>query len=181
MLSGKAQSHRRTKTANWFGLLFALALVFGCLLYALPAALSGNVLFATKIINERPAQAILYHDGESAVFEPGDPEYDLLVDAAYETLGAQMGFNEWGWSDERYEQARAEGTALELIYTDPVKLPGNRMDIADPTRLFFPLYVFGHEGEVVFRGGQEEYWGLPIRVDSLDRVRTVAADIVSTQ
>jgi hypothetical protein len=62
-----------------------------------------------------------------------------------------------------------------------VKLPGNRMDIADPTRLFFPLEVFGHEGEVVFRGGRSDYWGLPIRVESLDPMRGIAEAIVSRQ
>lgn len=169
------------RRANWLGLSLSLALLFGCLLFGLPAVLSGNLLFATRIIQQRPVQVILYHQGESYTFEPGDSEYDQFVEVGYTLLGNEMGFHEWGWSDERYAQARAEGTAVEFIYAEPVKLPGNRMDIADPTRLFFPLEVFGHEGEVVFRGGRSDYWGLPIRVESLDPMRGIAEAIVSRQ
>lgn len=179
MLSSKAQQAR--SSWNWLGLIGSLALLLVCFLFGLPAILSGNLLFATDIITGEPVQVMVYHHGASYTFEPGDPEYDLIVEAANTTLGQEAGYYEWGWSEERFEQARSEGIAVELIYADPVKIPGNRVDIADPTRLFFPLEVFGADGEVVFRGGHREYWGLPIRVHTLDRMREVTETIVSQQ
>ncbi len=166
------------RAVNLLSMGVALALGLGCMLFAVPAVLSGNALFATDVIRQRPAQVILYHQGQSYVFEPGDPEYEQLVEAAYTTLRNETGFYEWGWSGQRFEQARAEGTALEFIFAEPVKLPGNRIDIADPSRLFFPLEVFGYEGEAVFRGGRTEYWGLPIRVPSLDPIRQEVARVL---
>lgn len=168
---------KRRSEYNWAGLIIALATVGMCLLFVLPAALSGNPFFAFGRINRRPIQAIVYYEGEALVFTPDDPEYDRLVEACYTALAHEIGFAEWGWSEQRFEQARTEGIAVELIYDRPVKLPGSRLDIADPTRLFFPLEVFGHEGEVVFRGGSHEYWGRPIRVDTLDPVREAVQQI----
>ena len=181
MLSTKAQSMRRSAAMNWLGLAFSLMLILICMLFALPAILSGNLLFATDVISVRPSQVILYHAGKSYTFEPGEPEYDLLVNAANETLMHENGINEWGWSDQQFEQVRHQDTALEMIYTDPVKLPGSRFDIADPIRLFFPLMVNGHQGEIIFRGGSDDYWAAPIRVDTLDRVRSIANAIIREQ
>jgi hypothetical protein len=181
MLSTKAQSVGHSAAMNWLGLAFSLMLILMCFLFALPAILSGNLLFSTDHISRRPAQVILYNNGQSYTFEPGEPEYDQLVNAAYDTLAHENGINEMGWSDKRFEQARLQGKALEMIYTDPVKLPGSRIDIADPTRLFIPLNVVGHEGEVVFRGSVDDYWAAPIRVDTLDRVRSAANVIIREQ
>ncbi len=164
---------------NWIGLLAMLVGIFACFLFVLPAALSGNLLFASNVITQQPAQVTIYYDGDSYTYEPGDPQYDALVSAANETLANETGFWEgFGWSEERFTQARAEGIAVEFLYAQPVKIPGRRVDIADPTRLFFPLEVFGHTGEMVFRGGHLEYWGLPIRVDTLDRMRAAVEQIV---
>lgn len=169
----------RRSAYNWFGLIGMLALLIGCLFVALPAALSGNILFATDVITEQPVQAVIYYEGETIILEPGDADYNVIVEAAYETLGNETGIVEGvGWSEERFTQARSEGNAVELLYAEPVKIPGQRVDIADPTRLFFPLEVFGHDGDYVFRGGREEYWGLPIRVDTFDRLRAAVDDVM---
>lgn len=165
---------------NWIGLVIALFIIAFCFLFALPAALSGNILFSSNIVTGRPIQVAVYYEGETTVYEPGDPEYDRLVAAANETLANETGFFEGvGWSEERFHQARTEGIAVELLYAEPVKLPGRRVDISDPTRLFFPLEVFGAstEMQMVFRGGRDEYWGLPIRVDTLDRLRNAVDEV----
>lgn len=164
---------------NWLGFIATLAIPALCLLFAVPAFLSDNLLFATNAIPQKPYQVVLYYDGESYVYEPGDREYGVLVDAAYATLATQNGFQEWGWSDTRFQQARIEGDALEFLYLEPVKIPGNRLDIADTYRLFFPLDVFGWDAEVVFRGGDSSYWGAPIRVDNFDELRGAVAEVVS--
>lgn len=169
---------RRTNTS---GLIIALVILAACVLFVLPALLSQNLLFAFGIITQKPAQAVVYHAGESYVFLPGSPEYDALTDAAYKTLSKEKGIVEAGWSTQRFSQARSEGTALELFYDEPVKVPGSRVDIADTYRLFFPLDVFGWDQDVVFRGGHSTYWGLPVRVDSFDRIRTVVDDIIAGQ
>lgn len=164
---------------NWLGLVVALSLVAVCLLFLLPAALSSNLLFAVNSIRVRPIQVTVYYRGQTEVYMPDSQEYDRLVDACYETLYNQIGIVEMGWSDKQFEQARAEGLAVELLYSEPVKLPGQRLDIADPLRLFFPLDIRGSKSEVVFRGAADDYWGLPIHVDTLDRVRTVVEEIMS--
>ena len=53
--------------------------------------------------------------------------------------------------------------------------------VPSTNRLFIPLNVFGHEGEVIFRGSVDDYWAAPIRVDTLDRVRSVANMIIREQ
>lgn len=171
----------KRRSLNLIGLIVGLLLAGICMLFVVPALLSGNIFFAVGVINKKPIQAVIYYEGETYVYGPNDPEYDILVDACYATLRNENGFLEWGWSDMRFSQARSEGIAVELFYEEPVKLPGKRLDIADPTRLFFPLYVFGFEGEIVFRGGEGEYWGRPIRVDTLDRVRNAVEQIVADQ
>ncbi|MBN1310405.1 MAG: hypothetical protein JXB30_03225 [Anaerolineae bacterium] len=163
---------------NWFGLIVALALLMGCLLFLLPAALSGNWLFPVNYIRAKPIQAAVYYRGEAEIYTPGSSEYDRLIEACYETLYNHVGIAELGWSEGRFDQARIEGVAIELLYAEPVKLPGRRLDIADPVRLFFPLELFGFDSEVVFRGDPDHYWGLPIQVDTLDRVRTVVEEIM---
>ena len=163
---------------NWLGLIVALLLLAACLLYLLPAILSGNLFFAVNHIRTKPIQAIVYYHGQTNIYAPDSQEYNKLVDACYETLYNQVGITEMGWSDERFEQARTEGVAVELLYAEPVKLPGQRLDIADPVQLFFPLDVHGFDKEIVFRGDADEYWGRPIHVDTLDRVRIVVEDIM---
>ncbi len=171
---------RRRSRYNWIGLVGMLIVAAICLLFLLPAALSGNLLFSADVVRGAPVQIALYYRGQSFIYEPGDPEYDLLLEAANATLVHETGFYEgFGWREERFDQARREGVAVELLYAEPVKVPGRRVDIADPIRLFFPLEVFGHEGELVFRGGRTEYWGLPIRVDTLDRLRDAVDQVVN--
>ena len=163
---------------NWLGLVVALTLLATCLLFLLPAALSGNLFFAVNNIRLKPIQVTIYYQGETEIYTPGSQEYDSLVEACYETLYHHIGIAELGWSDERFDQIRTEGIAVELLYAEPVKLPGKRLDIADPVRLFFPLELFGFDSEVVFRGDPGNYWGLPIQVDTLDRVRAAVKEIV---
>jgi hypothetical protein len=164
---------------NWIGLVVSLAAVLFCFLYAVPAFLSGNALWGLDTISARPIQAILYNRGQTLIYEPGSKKYDLLVKAAYTTIYNQIGVSEAGWSEARFMKARAEGLALELIYNEPVKLPGRRIDISDPSRLFFPLDVYGWTSEVVFRGGERGYWGLPLHIDSLDPLRQAVAKVLA--
>lgn len=164
---------------NLTGLALALLLVGACLLLAIPAVLTGNPLFAINYVSQRPIQAILYHEGEMMIFNPGSPEYDLLVEACDQTLYDWVGVTEMGWSAQRFEQARSEGTAVELIYAEPVQVPGWRVNMGRAYRLFFPLEVFGHQGEVVFRGSADSYFGLPIHVATLDRVRVAVGQITA--
>lgn len=174
---------KRRSFYNWLGLFVALALIGVCLLFALPAVLSGNILFATNIILEKPSQVIVYDKGQTYTFEPGDPEYDTLVHSAYDAIGTENGIREYGWSAARFEEARQEGVAVEFFYTEPVKLPGKRLDIADPTRLFFPLDVYGmaSQPDMVFRGDENKYWGAPIRVESLDPFREAVNQVLRSK
>lgn|SRR5574341_145391 len=167
------------KKSNVAGLLIALGGVALCLLFFVPAMLSGNMLFATAIIPQTPHEIAVYAGGQTFTYKPGDAEYDLLVDAAYDSIATQNGFHEWGWSAERFEAARKEGVAVELFYNEPVKLPGSRVDIGDVYRLFIPLDVFGFTGgNVVFRGGDDTYWGAPLRLGTLDPLRQTVNEIV---
>jgi len=181
MAAIKTEARSHTSMGSWLSLIGVLAGLLACFFFALPAALSGNLLFATNVIQGKPVQIALYHDGEVTTFETGDAEYDRLTEAVYTALGNEIGYYEWGWSEARFDQARAQGTSIELLYAEPVKLPGNRLDIADPTRLFVPLDVFGYEGEAVFRGGRSGYWALPIHVETLDAVRAIAQEIAEAQ
>jgi len=171
---------------NWIGLILSLAVMFFCFLFVLPAFLSGNPLWAFNTIPSRPIQAILYTENGPLIFEPGSKDYDLLVNAAYDAIYKQVGVSDVGWNEQRFAEARQDGLALELIYNEPVKLPGRRIDISDPTRLFFPLDVFGWTNssaysEVIFRGGERSYWGLPIHAESLDPVREAAQQVLANQ
>ena len=168
----------RRRDLNLAGLLIALGLLAGCFFFAIPAALSDNIFFAVGRISERPEQVVLYHDGQTYEYLPTSIHYDRIVDTAYQIIRKEAGVDESGWSETRFTQARTEGTAVEMIYNEPVKLPGSRVDIADTYRLFIPLEVFGWNNEVIFRGGHTMYWGLPIRVDSLDPLREVIADVL---
>lgn len=168
---------RLSKQVNFKGLIIALALVLICLLFVIPAILSNNLLFAFNTIQGMPARVAIYRDGQAYDFYPGSQEYEMLVDAAYKTLYNEIGVEESGWSSARFEQARSEGIAVELFYDEPVRIPGKRVDIADTYRLFFPLEVYGWNSEVVFRGGLNMYWALPVRVDTLDRLRDAIVQI----
>ena len=170
---------RRRISYNWLGLLVVLIAVALCFLFVLPAALASNVAFFSKSISTLPAQVMVYYDGETYIYQQGDTEYDQIVEVAYDILGEERGIQDgFGWSDSRFEQARSDGNAVEFIYAEPVKLPGRRVDAAAPVRLMFPLNVFGHSGEMVLRGGQEDYWGAPIRVPSLDPLRETVDNII---
>jgi hypothetical protein len=58
----------RRRSWNWLGLGGALALLLICLLYALPAAISGNLLFPIGVINKQPAQIFVYVKGETYLY-----------------------------------------------------------------------------------------------------------------
>lgn len=164
---------------NWIGLVIAIGLVMFCFLGVLPAALSGNPWFSTGYINEEPDQIVVYYKGKTATYAPDSPEYQRLVAVIYDVIRTENGINEVGVSTDRQAQARSEGIAVEMFYKQPVKLPGRRIDIADPTRLLIILEAFGYSGEFVWRGGRTEYWGLPLRVPTLDPIRKVVDDIMA--
>ena len=95
MASTKLQGTRRSST-RLIGLIVAFVLLGACLFFALPAILSGNLLFATGNISGRPAQVVVYHEGKKWTFKPGDPEYDKLVDTAYDAIRHENGITTWG-------------------------------------------------------------------------------------
>ena len=168
------------KKTNIAGLLLTLAVPGLCLFVLLPAMLSGNALATMNTIANLPDEVVVYYNGQSVSYTPQDEEYDLLVDAAYDVIVDETGIHEMGWADDRFNQARSEGIALEMFYSRPVKLPGNRVDIGDVYRLFIPLEVFGFNDAVVFRGGTDSYWGAPLRVENLDILREMVDSIIQT-
>ncbi|NDJ54350.1 MAG: hypothetical protein GYB68_14870 [Chloroflexi bacterium] len=174
-----AQRRRKGSRYNLLGMLGALGLAFACLLIFLPAAYSSNPLFfIDTFVSSRPALVTVYYEGWQASFDSSDPEFDLLVDGAYESIASQNGFISMGWSERRFNQARTEGIALEMFYDEPVVLPGNRVDIGDVRRLFIPLDVFGSGNPwVVFRGGDDLYWGDPIRLSNMEPVRQAVEQV----
>ncbi|NDJ52315.1 MAG: hypothetical protein GYB68_04410 [Chloroflexi bacterium] len=178
-----ANSERPDKTRDRYnikGMLIALGIVFIVLLIGIPAALSGNLLFfVPTAIEQEPVMVHVYHNGQQISFEPGDAEYRLLVDAVYEAISTENGFLSMGWSNRRFSQARNDGVAVELIYDEPVVLPGNRINSGHPIRLFVPLDVYGtNNPPIVFRGGAGQYWGDPMRVVSLEPVATAVNVVV---
>ena len=90
----------KSKQLNFLGLAISLVLLGICLLFVIPAALSGNMFFAFGRISQKPEQVIIYRDGETHIFEPGSTEYDKLVDAAYDALKTEIGIEESGWSED---------------------------------------------------------------------------------
>ena len=84
------RGHR--KGINWAGLVIGLIPAGICLFLVLPAALSNNPFFATKWVSEKPLQAVIYYQGETYPLEPGDPDYDLLVEACNKTLARENGY-----------------------------------------------------------------------------------------
>jgi len=152
-----------------------LLLTIAALVYFTPVIQTGNFLWFLPVFNTKARQIIVYRNGEQFTLYPVDPGYDELTAASNRLISKIIAVHAtFGISDSGLETLRSEGTAVELFYAKPLKLP-HSANLGGPNQLLIPLSEHYTENPVVIRGFDGEYWGAALRVGDLGELQAVVA------
>lgn len=161
------------KDASVRSMLLILFLVIAALVYFTPVILTGNLLWFVSVFDTPAKKIIVYRSGEQIVLRPGDPGFGEITEACNELISdikaVHRGF---GISDIGLEGLRAEGTAVELLYAEPLDFP-SPVNLGGPNQLLIPLSGYYTQNPVAIRGFDGEYWGAALRLGDLGKLETI--------
>jgi hypothetical protein len=164
------------RKSNLGSFVLVLVLVVTALVYLTPVVLTGNFLWFLPIFDVEPTTIIVYRAGEQITLHPGDPGFDEIAAASNELISKIKAVHStFGISDVGLEDLRAEGTAVELFYAEPLDFP-TPVNLGGANQLLIPLSGYYTTNPVALRGFDGEYWGAALRLGGLTQLQaTVAA------
>jgi hypothetical protein len=113
----------------WHALVF-LILIGGLIIWWVYSLPNEDPLWFWRTFTPKADWIVLYQDGETIMFFPGDTTYDNIMERFTDGIAHWKGYeNLVELSDENLERYRTEWRLLELHYNKPVKVH---------TRHFFP-------------------------------------------
>jgi hypothetical protein len=164
-----------SRKSNLGGFVLVLVLVVIALVYFSPVVLTGNFLWFLPIFDVEPMTIIVYRDGEQMTLYPGNPGFDEVTVASNELISNIKAVHRtFGISDVGLEDLRAEGTAIELFYAEPLDFP-TPVNLGGPNQLLIPLSGHYTINPVALRGFEGDYWGAALRLGDLTDLQAIVA------
>ena len=164
-----------SRKPNLGGFVLVLVLVVIALVYISPVVLTGNFLWFLPVFDVEPMTIIVYRDGEQMTLVPGKPGFDGLTAASNELISNIKAVHRtFGISDVGLEDLRAEGTAIELFYAEPLDFP-TPVNLGGPNQLLIPLSGHYIINPVALRGFEGDYWGAALRLGDLTELQAIVA------
>jgi hypothetical protein len=162
----------RASLASFF---LILVLVIVALAYFTPVILTGNFLWFLPVFDTEPVRIEVHRGGEQITLYPGDPGFDEVTAACNELISKIEAVHQtFGISDIGLEQLRAEGTAVELFYAEPIDFP-SPVNLGGPNQLLIPVTGYYAQTPVAIRGFDGEYWGAALRLGDLGKLQAAVA------
>jgi hypothetical protein len=162
---------------NLRSLVLILLLTIAVLVYLTPVVLTGNFLWFVPVFDVEAAKIIIYRSGEQVILYPGAPGFDEVTAACNQLISRIKAVHRtFGISASGLEQLRAEGTAVELFYTEALDFP-SPANLGGANQLLIPLSGHYAKTPVVVRGFNGEYWGAALRVGDLGKLQAIVAAI----
>lgn len=137
-----------------------LLLVVG-LIWIVNTLSNGDPLWFLPYFGARADTITLYWDGETRVLQPGDLEYEAVMNAAADAIATWAAYEgQVTLSEESLKELRARWRLLELRFAEPAVV--HTRHIFPPSRTFFiPITgphaayrrIFGATGEIPMRAG----------------------------
>jgi hypothetical protein len=163
------------KDLNLRSLVVILLLTIAALVYFTPVVQTGNFLWFIPVFNVEAEEIIVYRGGEQLTLHPGDPGFEEVTAACNGLISKiKAVHHSFGISDIGLEQLRAEGTAVELLYAEPLDFP-SPANLGGANQLLIPLSEHYVVNPVAVRGFDGEYWGAALRVGDLGKLQAVVA------
>jgi hypothetical protein len=164
-----------SRKSNLGGFVLVLVLVVIALVYFSPVVLTGNFLWFLPVFDVEPMTIIVYREGEKMTLVPGNPGFDQVTVASNELISNIKAVHRtFGISDVGLEDLRAEGTAIELFYAEPLDFP-TPVNLGGPNQLLIPLSGHYTINPVALRGFEGEYWGAALRLGDLTELQAIVA------
>ncbi len=160
---------------NLRGFALILLLTIVALVYLTPVVLTGNFLWFISVFDTEAKKIIVYRGGEQITLYPDDPGFDEVTAACNALISKIKAVHPtFGISDIGLEQLRAEGTAVELFYAEPLDFP-SPVNLGGPNQLLIPLSEHYVENPVAIRGFDGDYWGAALRLGDLRELQAIVA------
>jgi hypothetical protein len=164
----------RAGLASFF---IVLVLFIAAFVYFIPVLATGNFLWFLPVFDVQPESIIVYRNGEQLTLHPGDPRFDEVAAASNRLISNIVAVHStFGISDVGLEDLYAEGTAVELFYTESLDFP-TPVNLGGPNQLLIPLSGHYTINPVALRGFDGEYWGAALRLGDLGELQAVVASL----
>jgi hypothetical protein len=152
--------------------LILTTILFGVTIYFFTIVfVTGDLLWFVKGFNERPARIVVYHNGQSEEWHPGEPGYDLLSEAIRQSLDRgvvrQTGI---GMGDTTLQDAYKKYVTVEAFFGKPVKLHSH-FYTGHPDQMLFPITGRHSELTVVYLGDSGQYRVNPPELKTVQPIR----------
>lgn len=138
--------------------LVSLGFIFA-LIYGLIAFNTGDALwFAANTEVSQPLRIIIRDQGERIIYQPGDPEFDILSPLVEQSISSlnNSALIEIGLSENTLTDYNNTFTVMEIHYDQPIKF-GTTFRTGEPTQLLIPI-TGRHAGAGLFFRGNADGW-----------------------
>lgn len=127
------------KQPSFLGAFVVLIVVAGLIIWWVSSLANNDPFWFLRVFNAKADWIVVYWDGETQMFFPGDPEYDAIMEAFADGVANWSGYEGGvGLSDENLERFRNEWRMLELHYNDPVHVHTRHL-YSEARSFFVPL------------------------------------------
>ncbi|MDF1514388.1 MAG: hypothetical protein P1S60_11320 [Anaerolineae bacterium] len=129
-----------------------LVIIAGLIIWWVNSMSNEDPLWFLRNFNAQADWIVVYHDGDTSMFFPGDRAYERIMDAFADGVAHWSGYEGGvGLSDENLERFRAEWEILELHFNKPVKVHTRHL-YSEARNFFIPLMGTHAEYRRVFAG-----------------------------
>jgi hypothetical protein len=116
-----------------------LIIIGGLIVWWVNSLPNEDPLWFMRTFNKKADWIVVYHDGATSMFFPGDAGYDAIMERFADGVAHWKGYEGGvGLSDENLERYRAEWQMLELHYNKPVKVHTRHL-FSEARNYFVPL------------------------------------------
>lgn len=153
--------HQASSFSSIIRAVVVMALLVIGLIWIVNTLSNGDPLWFLPYFGARAESITLYWDGETRILQPGDPEYEVVMNAAADAIATWTAYeNRVTLSEESLQELRTHWRLLELRFAEPVLV--HTRHIFPPSRtLFIPITgphaayrrLFGAAGTVPTRAG----------------------------
>lgn len=116
-----------------------LILIAGLIIWWVNSLSNEDPLWFVRSFTARADWIVVYHDGMTSMFFPGDVGYEQVMDTFADGVAHWSGYEGGvGLSDENLERYRSEWEILELHFNKPVKVHTRHL-YSEARNFFIPL------------------------------------------
>lgn len=170
----------RRRKGNPLEMLIVTVLAIAAMIWGITWISTGEPLwFVGSEFDARPLQIVIWNEGEQRVLQPGEPEYETLVEQVNAQLNDPQGYYETSPRPQVVEEMKESSIVAYFIYARTLDLRG-RWNLGEPNQIWLPVTGSYSSNNVLFTGSNGRFGHGGLVVPDLAPIRALIRTYAAT-